>query len=196
MRTTLVLAGGFTAALLALGTAGLAVGDDDDHDDHHHERRNGGWVEPGEDVKPVANDTYAEECGACHMAYQPGLLPGDAWQQIMAADALAEHYGDDASLSADLRAQLAGYLVANAAERSGKSRAQAFSVGDAGSGPLPRITATRYFRNEHHEIPSRMVTGNPDVGSYSNCNACHRGADEGVYNEHRVEIPGVGRWDD
>jgi hypothetical protein len=195
MRPTLVLAGSLTAALLALGTAGLALGDDDDDDDHH-EHKKSGWVEPGEDVKPVANATYAEECGACHMAYQPGLLPGDAWQKIMAADALAEHYGDDASLSAGLRGELADYLAANAAERSGKSRARAFSVGDAGSGALPRITATRYFRNEHHEIPSRMVTGNPDVGSFSNCNACHQGADDGVYNEHRVEIPGVGHWDD
>ena len=85
MNRTLILTGGLMAALLALGTAGLALGDDDDdHDDHHehHERRGDGWVEPGEDVKPVANATYAEECGACHMAYQPGLLPGDAWRRI------------------------------------------------------------------------------------------------------------------
>jgi hypothetical protein len=197
MKATLVLAGSLTAALLALGTAGLALGDDDD-DDHHEqsEHRKSGWVEPGEDVKPVANAAYAEECGACHMAYQPGLLPMDAWRQIMAPDALGDHYGDDASLSTDLRAEIAGYLAANAAERSGKSRARAFSVGDAGTEALPRITATRYFRNEHHEIPTRMVAGNPDVGSFSNCNACHQGADEGVYNEHRVNIPGVGRWDD
>lgn len=32
--------------------------------------------------------------------------------------------------------------------------------------------------------------------SFSNCNACHQGAEAGVYNEHRVRIPGVGRWDD
>lgn len=199
MKTSLILAGGLATALLALGVAGLAFGDDDDHDDDHHERhehRRSSWVEPGEDVKPVVNPTYAEECGACHMAYQPGLLPGDAWQQIMAPDALVDHYGDDASLVPDLRQEIAGYLTANAAELSRKSRSRAFSVGDAGAGSLPRITATRYFRNEHHEIPSRMVAGNPDVGSFSNCDACHQGASEGVYNEHRVRIPGHGRWDD
>jgi len=32
--------------------------------------------------------------------------------------------------------------------------------------------------------------------SFSNRNACHQGAEAGVYNEHRVRIPGVGRWDD
>jgi len=194
MKTSLVLTTSLAVAMLALGTAGLALGDDDDDDRHEHRRSS--WVEPGEDVKPVVNTTYAEECGACHMAYQPGLLPSDAWQQIMAPEALADHYGDDASLAPDLRQEIAGYLTANAAELSGKSRSRAFAKGDAGTGALPRITKTRYFRNEHHEIPARMVAGNPDVGSFSNCNACHQGAGEGVFNEHRVRIPGYGRWDD
>ncbi len=197
-----LLPGSLIAALLALGAAGPALGDDDDHNDEyddyheHGERHVGRWVEPGEDVRPVSNAAYAEECGACHMAYQPGLLPGAAWQRIMAPDALMDHYGDDASLSDDVRRELAGYLTTHGAELSRKSRARAFGVGDSGSGTLPRITATRYFRNEHHEIPSRMVEGNPDVGSFSNCNACHQGAGDGVYNEHRVRIPGYGRWDD
>jgi hypothetical protein len=194
MKTSLVLTTSLAVAMLALGAAGLALGDDDDDDRHEHRRSS--WVEPGEDVKPVVNTTYAEECGACHMAYQPGLLPSDAWQQIMAPEALADHYGDDASLAPDLRQEIAGYLTANAAELSGKSRSRAFAKGDAGTGALPRITQTRYFRNEHHEIPARMVAGNPDVGSFSNCNACHQGAGEGVFNEHRVRIPGYGRWDD
>lgn len=195
MNTSLRTAGLAAGVLVAFAVAGLALGDDDDHDDDHYDEH-GGWVEPGEDVQPVANAAYAEECGACHMAYQPGLLPGDAWRQVMDADALMDHYGDDASLAPALRLELADYLVANAAGQSRKSRSRAFAVGDAGAGDLPRITATRYFRNEHHEIPVLMATGNPDVRSFSNCNACHTGAADGVYNEHRVRIPGHGRWDD
>jgi hypothetical protein len=198
MNTSLRAAGFVAGVLLALGIAGLALGDDDDHDDDYeeHGEEHGGWLEPGEDVKPVTNAAYADECGACHMAYQPGLLSGDAWRQVMDPDALMSHYGDDASLSPALRRELTAYLTANAAGQSRRSRSRAFAVGGAGAGDLPRITATRYFRNEHHEIPSRMVAGNPDVGSFSNCNACHTGANKGVYNEHRVRIPGHGRWDD
>ena len=48
----------------------------------------------------------------------------------------------------------------------------------------------------HDEIPPRMVKDNPEVGSFSQCNSCHRGAAEGVYNEHQVSIPGYGRWED
>ena len=170
-----------TAALLACGAAGLAVADSDDDDDD-------------DNVAPVTNATYAEECGACHMAYQPGLLPAAAWQQIMRTDALADHYGDDASLSDDLSAEITAYLSANSAGKASRSRA--FAVGDVGGVNLPRITETRYFVKEHDEIPARMVADNADVGSFSNCNACHQGAAEGVYDEDRVKIPGFGRWED
>jgi hypothetical protein len=199
MKPSLLTAGAVTAVLLAIGAAGLALGDDDDHEHHrkdHDDDRRGGWVRPGEDVAPVTNATYTEECGACHMAYQPGLLPADAWQQIMDPDALTDHYGDDASLSPELRVEIADYLAANSADSASKSRSRAFAVGDSADGALPRISETRYFRNEHHEIPKRLVANNPEVGSFSNCNACHQGAGEGVYNEHRVRIPGYGRWDD
>jgi mono/diheme cytochrome c family protein len=196
MNPSLRTLGLVTAVLLALGTAGLAIGDSDDDDDDDHDDRRGGWIKPGKDVQPVSNAVYAEECGACHMAYQPGLLPSAAWQQIMSIDALADHYGDDASLSDSVRLELADYLNANSADKASRSRSRAFSVGDAGTGPLPRITATRYFRNEHDEIPARMVVDNAEVGSFSNCNACHQGAAEGVYNEHRVRIPGFPGWED
>ena len=77
-----------------------------------------------------------------------------------------------------------------------RRRSRAFAVGDTGGVNLPRITETRYFVKEHDEIPARMVADNPDVGSFSNCNACHQGAAEGVYDEDRVKIPGFGRWED
>ena len=183
------------AGLLTLGTAALALGDSDD-DDEHGEYRRAGWIEPRPDVAPVANTAYGEECGACHMAYQPGLLPSTAWAQIMAPDALGDHYGDDASLPDELRTEIAGYLDTNAADRASRSRSRSFAVGGGSGSGLPRISETPYFVKEHDEIPQRFVAGNPDVGSFSQCNACHRGAADGVYNEDLVRIPGVGRWED
>jgi hypothetical protein len=186
------------AGILVAGAAGLAFSDsDDDHDDDdHHRGRHGTWVKPREDVAPVANAAYAEECGACHMPYQPGLLPTAAWKLIMAPQGLSAHYGDDASLADESRVQIAAYLEANAADLASRSRSRAFAKGGSSEGGLPRITGTRYFRNEHHEIPRRLVADNPEVRSFSRCDACHQGAADGVYNEHRVRIPGHGRWDD
>jgi len=161
---------------------------------HENGTLKGAWLESRMDVRPVENETYRSECGGCHFAYQPGLLPQHDWERIMVT--LDDHYGDDASLDETEATEIRGYLLANAADRASQSRARAFSAGSNAGDMLPRITNTSYFRREHYEIPARLVRDNGEVGSFSNCQACHRNADAGIYNEHQVVIPGVGRWDD
>jgi hypothetical protein len=203
MRTSTKTIAMLAIAILSLGAVGLAVGDsdDDDHEKHEKHEKGGGWVKSRPDVDPVANATYSAECGSCHMAYQPGLLPGDAWTQIMSPAGLSDHYGDDASLADDVRAEITAFLLNNSADQAERSRSRAFAVSANPTASvqgtrLPRITETRYFMHEHDEIPARLVTGNPEVGSFSQCNSCHRGAAEGVFNEKQVSIPGYGRWED
>jgi len=182
--------------VLMLGFTGAVLSDyDDDDDDDHRGRRS------SRDVAPVTNVLYAEECSACHMAYQPGLLPESAWETVMAPEGLIDHYGDDASLGEAARAEIEDYLTNHSADKAKRSRSRAFAKGSLSSAikpgeSLPRISATRYFLHEHDEIPERLVSGNPDVLSYSQCDACHRAADDGIYNEHQVIIPGAGPWDD
>jgi hypothetical protein len=175
--------------------------DDDDQYEHAYESEDrpygffkGGWVKSRADVYPAENELYRTECGSCHFAYQPGLLPQDAWAHIM--DALDDHYGDDASLDERQAAEIRSYLIDNAASQTEKSRSRAFAVKRGELHELPRITETSYFRHEHYEIPTQFVRGNKDVGGFGNCQACHRSAETGVYNEHQVVIPGFGRWDD
>jgi len=163
-------------------------------DDHEDGPFRGTWLESRADVHPVENEIYQSECGGCHFAYQPGLLPGQDWERIM--ESLVEHYGDDASLDELQATEIRSYLLDNAADRARLSRARAFSAGSDSGDVLPRITNTRYFQREHYEIPTRVVRGNAEVGSFSNCQACHRTADAGIYNEHQVVIPGFGKWDD
>lgn len=175
-------------------TLNVGMSEEYESKDHKYGFFQGGWLGSRADVRPVQNETYRSECSGCHFAYQPGLLPQQAWKRIM--DSLDDHYGDDASLDETQAAEIRSYLLDNAADRASLSRSRAFAMGsDIGDG-LPRITQTRYFQHEHYEIPTRFVRGIPDVGSFSNCQACHRTADAGVYNEHQVVIPGVGRWDD
>lgn len=207
-RTILTLGGLLAATLFTLGLATApAIGDDDrgeryereyDDDDHHE----WGWRRffggPGFnrrlDVAPVDNPMYDAECGACHFPYQPGLLPARSWARLMRG--LEDHFGESAELDAEPARRLTDYLLANAADRAEhrRSRAIAGSLGDA-QAPL-RISETRYFQRKHHEIPPRLVTGNDQVGSWSNCETCHTEAATGSYNEHQVTIPGIGRWDD
>ncbi len=153
--------------------------------------RNASWGGP--DVPPVTNETYRNECGSCHFAYQPALLPARSWQAVMGN--LSNHFGDDASLAAETVQELERYLVANAADSGDAGRGERIANSVTGTTPL-RITETPYFRRKHHEVPTRMVEGNPEVGSFSRCSACHAEADQGRYDEHSVRIPGVGRWED
>ncbi len=49
-------------------------------------------------VRAVDNPLYAAECGGCHFAYQPGLLPEASWRKMMGS--LADHFGENAELEA------------------------------------------------------------------------------------------------
>lgn len=145
-------------------------------------------------VASIKNKDYLEECGSCHMAYQPGLLVSQSWQQIM--HSLADHFGDNAELDNETRQQLEKYLLANSAEKSDYRRAKKFSTGINSKHAPTRITKTPYFIHKHDEIPVKIVTSNKKVGSFSHCNACHTEAEKGIYDEDGVQIPGYGRWED
>ena len=196
----------FTAAALALmGTLFIGVQtalSDDDEDDRHesHARhpQDGRWERlkrRSTGVAPAATPLYQEECGGCHMAYPPGLLPAASWRKIM--QGLEEHFGDNAELSDGAQQQLTEFVVANAADRSHYRRSRAIMRGwpytDA-MAPI-RITELPYFRHEHDGIP-RWVVKRAEIASLSHCNACHRFAEQGSFNEHEIFIKGIGRWDD
>ena len=151
------------------------------------------FARPRQDVAPVQSAPYQEECGGCHFAYQPGLLPAASWQRIM--DSLEDHFGENAELDQETADQLRASLIANAADRVRTGRSVGIANSLRGSAPL-RITETTYFRRHHHEIPARAVKDNPEVGSFSRCDACHTDAAQGNYDEHGVRIPGFGRWED
>lgn len=197
----------FSAAALSLmGTlfVGLqtALSDDDDDDDRHesHDRFPGGgrWERlkrRSTGVAPASTPLYQEECGGCHMAYPPGLLPAASWHKIM--QGLEDHFGDNAELTDDAVQQLSGFLEANAADRSNHRRSRAImeKVPYADAMAPMRITDLSYFRHEHDEIP-RWIVKRAEVGSLSHCDACHRYAEKGSFNEHEIFIKGVGRWHD
>lgn len=183
------LAAGMFAAVVGLA-AGLAVGDDD------HEPR-GGWLgklAAPADITPVDNPLYAAECGSCHFAYQPGLLPERSWRKLMSN--LGDHFGENAELSPEAQQLLTEYLVGNAGEQDPGKIARGLMRSIPPVEAPERITETAYFIRKHDELPPRVWRDNPKVGSMSNCSACHTGADNGDFDEDRVRIPGFGRWED
>jgi len=119
---------------------------------------------------------YTQECASCHVAYPPGLLPRASWSRLMAG--LDKHYGTDASIDAALTQQIETWLLAHAGT-SRKAR---------GAPPEDRITRSAWFEHEHRQVD--LATWRlPSVKSAANCGACHGGADQGDYDEHRLRLP-------
>ncbi|MBI5889942.1 MAG: cytochrome C [Nitrosomonadales bacterium] len=146
--------------LLAGGTMPVAHADDDD-----------------DERMPVAtNALWQAECGSCHLAYPPRLLPAESWQELMTG--LDKHFGSDASLDAPSAREIGAFLDKNAGRNRHSKPGK----------PVLRITETRWFVHEHDEV-SADVWKNPKVKSAANCAACHTGAETGNYSERSIKIP-------
>ena len=70
------------------------------------------------EVKPVTDKQYLKECGECHFAYPPGLLPAKSWEKLLKADALKGHFGDNAEIDKETLQAIHDYAVENAADKS------------------------------------------------------------------------------
>lgn len=185
------------------GESEYSRGGEDDHEREHEyeykyekDERDASWLGQTQGQGRLEPDPlYVEECASCHLAYPAQLLPAASWQAIMGG--LDDHFGDNAELLPDRQAEIEAYLAANAADvNPGRKSHKFLRHLDRQEAPL-RITETPYFRDEHDEVPRRLVADNPEVRSFSQCQACHgQGAERGFFDEDEVVIPGHGRWDD
>lgn len=147
-----------------------------------------GWLfaSGGSSLPAVDNAPWREECGSCHIAYHPAFLPERSWRRMMAD--LERHFGENAGLDAATTRQIADFLAANAADRSGGKRGRkvAASIPNA-QAPL-RISETPWFVRKHDEVRAD-VWQRKSVGSAANCAACHPGADRNRFDEHDIRVP-------
>jgi len=128
---------------------------------------------------PVRDPLVKEECGSCHLAYSPAMLPASSWQRMMGN--LKNHFGDDATLDADTTAKITRYLVANAADRGGRGNDKLLRGVSLANAPL-RITELPKWQREHREVPA-WEWRHKEVRSKANCVACHTGAEQGYYDD-------------
>jgi hypothetical protein len=167
-RTIAISLAALAAALTVTSAAARAREHEEEHEGRggHHDRSAGATS---------ADPSYLKECGSCHLAYPPRLLPAASWRKLMAG--LERHFGQNAELEPAVRQALEGWLVQNA----GRDR--------SGSGEPPlRITTLPWFVDEHDEVPKGAVE-RPAIRSMANCAACHSGAESWDFDDDRVKIP-------
>jgi hypothetical protein len=166
--------------------ARVASGDKDDQRHHNRYRERHRDDDSGRSyLKAVAHPAYKENCGACHFAYQPELLPSESWGRIL--NRLDDHFGESFELNEETKKAIMGYLQTNAAEHSTAKRAVKI-LRSSGRQVPARITEIPYIRKKHHDV-SAATLKRQSIGSLSNCNSCHTRAEEGIYDDDFVIIP-------
>ena len=138
-------------------------------------------------LRPVSNPEYATQCGSCHFAYQPELLPSGSWRKILAG--LEQHFGEEVIIDEESKKEITDYFSSHGAETSSAKLAVKI-MKDLGDQTPFRITDISYIREKHDDVLPRILKQEVGVGSLSHCQACHQTAQEGNYDEDEVVIPG------
>jgi hypothetical protein len=120
-----------------------------------------------------------QECSACHLQYPSFLLPMRSWGAIMGD--LSNHFGEDASLDDASRAKIEAYLKSTAADGNGRNPNWLRAI-PASKIPV-RISKLPWFQSIHGGRIEAWVKSNAAVSTISNCTACHRGAEQGIFGD-------------
>jgi cytochrome b len=132
------------------------------------------------------NPKWREECGSCHLAFHPNLLPARSWKRMI--EEQAQHFGTDLGFDTATSAALSAFMVANAAERSPTEAAFKINRSIKSDTTPLRITETPYWIDKHADIVEadwRLLL----VKSKINCAACHQDAEAGTFEDAAMKIP-------
>lgn len=132
------------------------------------------------------NATWNRECGSCHLAFHPTLLPARSWDALL--DGQANHFGDDLALDPATVAELREFARRNAAESAQTEAAWKINrFIPARETPL-RITETGYWKRKHRDIADDVWQA-PAVHAKANCDACHLDAERGTFEDAAMHLP-------
>jgi hypothetical protein len=178
----------FIFTFLSVGVFQATLADDDRDNRRHRNRyreRHRNDDRGRSYLNPVTDPTYKDNCGGCHFAYQPELLPSASWKKIL--DGVDDHFRESIDLDQQTKSVILDYLDRNSAEHSTANRAGKIMRSLHGQAPT-RITEIPYIREKHREL-SPKVFEREAIGSLSNCIACHTTAEKGIYDDDKTSIP-------
>lgn len=132
------------------------------------------------------NAQWRDECGSCHLAFHPSLLPSRSWRRLMAEQ--QQHFGADLAFDAPTTSALLAFMTENAAERHQTEPAYKIEQSLPPEAVPLRITETPYWVKKHSEIADADWQSK-EVKSKSNCAACHLDAEAGTFEDAAMRMP-------
>lgn len=133
------------------------------------------------------NTLWREECGECHFAFHPTLLPERSWRRIFAEQ--HEHFGEDLDLDDDTLMELLAFHIKYSSE-SGLIEPARKILYYTPTNEIPtQVTETHYWKIKHKDIDPKYWK-HEKVRTKANCSACHLDADRGTYEDSDMRLPG------
>ena len=132
------------------------------------------------------NKLWREECGSCHLAYHPTLLPARSWAVLMQQQ--QQHFGKDLGLDSTVVAEIDKFLQENSADTEMTEPARKIRLSIPTDAAPLRVTETGYWRNKHSKI-SDAIWRDPSVRNKGNCGACHLDAERGTFEDAAMHLP-------
>jgi len=140
----------------------------------------------------VKDALYLRECGTCHFAYSPGLLPARSWKLHLDRMKTGKHFGESVQLAPDARARIEEYLTRNAADVSPYEGSKTLMERISQAQTPYRLSSVPLFKEMHTVIWEVInVKNKVKVRTLANCNACHKRADDGSFGNDELYIPGL-----
>ena len=135
------------------------------------------------DAPALASDpAWERECGSCHLAYSPSLLPARSWTAMFAAQ--HEHFGEDLALDDEVVATLSKFATRDSAEQHLTAVAwQIDSRTPAATAPL-RITETPYWKHRHEDLSQVDWQKTKKI----DCGGCHLDAAAGTFEPGAIRV--------
>jgi cytochrome b len=118
---------------------------------------------------------WNDECGSCHLAYHPSLLPARSWARTFAEQ--DSHFGEDLSLGEESLQHLQDYAARNAAEALASPVAWKMATSIAAAQAPLRISTTAYWEERHASVDSEIWKRVRRAA----CAKCHRDAEAGTF---------------
>jgi hypothetical protein len=135
---------------------------------------------------PVTDAAYLKECGSCHMAFPPQLLPARSWQRVMGS--LEAHFGDSAKLDSSTHSKIGDYLSSNSADKARNAESMAIMASMRGGETPERISKVPYIEGLHAAVLDPRWNGTPRPKTLAECPVCHYRADTGDFFERRFKV--------
>jgi cytochrome b len=124
---------------------------------------------------------WQHECGSCHLAFHPSLLPARSWEAMLRQQ---DHFGEDLALEPAIVASLSSYAGAHSAEHAETPTAwKIASRTPKNSMPL-RITEIAYWKRRHADVTEADWQRVKKV----DCGGCHLDADLGTFEPGAIQI--------